>query len=158
MFPSHVTWYDLSSLPLFTVLGSLIYCFSFSKLGSSPSLLLRSRKPSSIAPTTGHSLSHCHTQRAIEWSLFAILNSGLDVVESLGAGTEAVAGLFQSFAVRASGFSIVSIASLAPSFQWVIPAFVLRTDRNISLDRFMCIVMMYIAIYPVALSIRSTNV
>ncbi|KAM5534365.1 hypothetical protein V8D89_011958 [Ganoderma adspersum] len=76
----------------------------------------------------------------IEWALFIILDIGLDVTSSLPPGTRALAGLFQSFAVRASGFSIVSLASAAPAFQ------------------FLCIIMMYIAIYPVALSIRSTNV
>ncbi|EMD41450.1 hypothetical protein CERSUDRAFT_110026 [Gelatoporia subvermispora B] len=95
LFPSHVTWFLVVALVIFT---------------------------------------------AIEWSSFIVLNIGLDVVESLPPGTRAVAGLFQSFAVRASGFAIVSLSSLAPSFQ------------------FLCIIMMYIAVYPVALSIRSTNV
>ncbi|OCH94151.1 TrkH-domain-containing protein [Obba rivulosa] len=95
LFPSHVTWFLLATLVIFT---------------------------------------------AIEWCSFIVLDRGLSVVESLPPGTRAVAGLFQSFAVRASGFSIVSLAALAPSFQ------------------FLCIVMMYIAVYPVALSIRSTNV
>ncbi|CDO70946.1 hypothetical protein BN946_scf184829.g55 [Trametes cinnabarina] len=76
----------------------------------------------------------------IELVCFIVLDIGLQVTDSLSPGTRVVAGLFQSFAVRASGFSIVSIASLAPSFQ------------------FLCVIMMYIAIYPVALSIRSTNV
>lgn len=39
-----------------------------------------------------------------------------------------VAGLFQSFAVRASGFPIVSIAALAPSFQSVFFALPLSTE------------------------------
>ncbi|KAI0078494.1 TrkH-domain-containing protein [Panus rudis PR-1116 ss-1] len=95
LFPSHVTWFLLATLIIFTT---------------------------------------------IEWASFVVLDLGLDVLKSLSPGTQAVAGLFQSFAVRASGFSIVSLASLAPSFQ------------------FLCIVMMYIAVYPVALSIRSTNV
>ncbi|KAL4244289.1 TrkH Potassium Transport [Abortiporus biennis] len=77
---------------------------------------------------------------ALEWIAFIVLDIGLDVTESLPAGTRAVAGLFQSFAVRASGFAIVSLSSIAPSFQ------------------FLCVIMMYIAVYPVALSIRSTNV
>lgn len=54
---------------------------------------------------------------AVEWALFIILDLGLEVTESLSPGTRAVAGLFQSFAVRASGFPIVSVASLAPAFQ-----------------------------------------
>jgi len=77
---------------------------------------------------------------SLEWASFKVLNIGLSAVDDLPPGIQAVAGLFQSFAVRASGFPIVSISSLAPSFQ------------------FLCIVMMYIAVYPVALSIRSTNV
>ncbi|KAI0697181.1 cation transport protein-domain-containing protein [Cytidiella melzeri] len=76
----------------------------------------------------------------IEWISFIVLDIGLSVTESLPAGTRAVAGLFQSFAVRASGFAIVSLSSLAPAFQ------------------FLCVIMMYIAVYPVAMSIRSTNV
>ncbi|TFK88517.1 TrkH-domain-containing protein [Polyporus arcularius HHB13444] len=76
----------------------------------------------------------------IEWVCFIVLDIGLEVTDSLPGGTRAVAGLFQSFAVRASGFPIVSLSALAPSFQ------------------FLCIIMMYIAVYPVALSIRSTNV
>ncbi|TFK27262.1 TrkH-domain-containing protein [Coprinopsis marcescibilis] len=76
----------------------------------------------------------------LEWAGFLILNIGIPVYEAIPTGTRVIAGLFQGLAARASGFSIVPIASLAPSLQ------------------FMYIVMMYIAIYPVALSIRSTNV
>lgn len=77
---------------------------------------------------------------AIEWTSFIVLNIGLPVIDGLSPGTQATAGLFQSFAVRASGFQIVPIASLSPAFQ------------------FLCVIMMYIAVFPVALSIRSTNV
>ncbi|KAI0762545.1 TrkH-domain-containing protein [Fomes fomentarius] len=80
------------------------------------------------------------TFTAIEWTCFVVLNIGLEVTESLSPGMRALAGLFQSLAVRASGLQIVSVASLAPAFQ------------------FLSIVMMYIAVFPVALSIRSTNV
>ncbi|TCD68599.1 low affinity potassium transporter [Steccherinum ochraceum] len=80
------------------------------------------------------------TFTTIEWVSFIVLDIGLDVIESLPPGIRALTGIFQSCAVRASGFPIVSLSSLAPSFQ------------------FLCIVMMYIAVYPVALSIRSTNV
>ncbi|KAH9927443.1 TrkH-domain-containing protein [Epithele typhae] len=77
---------------------------------------------------------------AVEWICFIVLNLGLDALSSLSVGTRVVAGLFQSFAIRASGFPIINLSALAPSFQ------------------FLCVVMMYIAVYPVALSIRSTNV
>lgn len=48
--------------------------------------------------------------------------------------------LFQAFAVRAAGFSIVSLASVAPALQ------------------LLYVIMMYVAVYPIAMSIRSTNV
>ncbi|KAI0085711.1 cation transport protein-domain-containing protein [Irpex rosettiformis] len=76
----------------------------------------------------------------IEWVSFIVLDIGLSVTESLSAGVRVVAGFFQSFAIRASGFGIVSLSSLAPAFQ------------------FLCVIMMYIAVYPVSMSIRSTNV
>lgn len=62
------------------------------------------------------------------------------MTESLPLGVRVIDGLFQSLAVRASGFAIVSISALAPSVQ------------------FLYVVMMYIAIYPVSMAIRSTNV
>ena len=56
----------------------------------------------------------------IEWMSFLVLNIGLSVTENLPAGVRVVAGLFQSFAIRASGFAIVSLPSLAPAFQYAI--------------------------------------
>ncbi|KAK1234440.1 hypothetical protein PQX77_002361 [Marasmius sp. AFHP31] len=76
---------------------------------------------------------------AIEWILFEVLNIGLAPYESLNTGAKVICGLFQGLAARASGFSIVPLASLAPALQ------------------FLYMVMMYIAIYPIAISIRSTN-
>ncbi|KAH8101386.1 TrkH-domain-containing protein [Cristinia sonorae] len=89
---------------------------------------------------TWYLLATLCTFTSIEWILYIVLDLGLDVLNALPPGVRAVTGLFQSFAVRASGFPIVSISSLAPSFQ------------------FLCVILMYIAVYPVALSIRSTNV
>ncbi|PFH45965.1 hypothetical protein AMATHDRAFT_8427 [Amanita thiersii Skay4041] len=76
----------------------------------------------------------------IEWVAFEVFNIGLEVYESIPVGVRTVAGLFQGIAARASGFSIVPVASFAPSIQ------------------FLYVVMMYIAVYPIAMSIRSTNV
>ncbi|KAH8823862.1 potassium transporter [Flagelloscypha sp. PMI_526] len=76
----------------------------------------------------------------IEWAAFPVLNHGLPILETLTPGLIALEGFFQGICVRASGFAIVPIASLAPSIQ------------------FLYVVFMYIAIYPVAISIRSTNV
>lgn len=44
-----------------------------------------------------------------------MLDDGLSAYEALPTGVKAVAGLFQGIAVRASGFSIVPLASFAPS-------------------------------------------
>ncbi|KIM41983.1 hypothetical protein M413DRAFT_445173 [Hebeloma cylindrosporum] len=77
---------------------------------------------------------------AMEWTGFAVLNLGLPAYESIPKGPRIIAGLFQGLAARASGLAIVPVASLAPALQ------------------FLYVVMMYIAVYPVALSIRSTNV
>lgn len=76
----------------------------------------------------------------VEWGSFLVLNIGLPAYESIPAGVRVLAGLFQGLAARASGFAIVPLSSMAPSLL------------------FLYVVMMYIAIYPVALSIRSTNV
>lgn len=64
----------------------------------------------------------------------------MPIYNSLSPGPRIVAGLFQGLAARASGFSIIDISQVAPALQ------------------FLYVVMMYIAVYPVALSIRSTNV
>ncbi|CAA7262705.1 unnamed protein product [Cyclocybe aegerita] len=77
---------------------------------------------------------------AIEWVAFLVLNIGIPAYESMPTGPRIIAGLFQGLAARASGFAIVPLASFAPALQ------------------FLYVVMMYIAVYPVALSIRSTNV
>ena len=88
----------------------------------------------------------------IEWACFIVLDIGLEVTDSLSPGTRAVAGLFQSFAVRASGFPIVSLSALAPSFQCVCALAVHFAPSTLLtyFDRFLCIIMMYIAVYPVS--------
>ncbi|KAH6904408.1 potassium transporter [Coprinopsis sp. MPI-PUGE-AT-0042] len=76
----------------------------------------------------------------VEWVAFLTLSIGLPAYEAIPAGVRVIAGLFQGLSARASGFAIVPLASFAPALQ------------------FTYIIMMYIAIYPLALSIRSTNV
>ncbi|KAF7373247.1 Potassium transporter [Mycena sanguinolenta] len=77
---------------------------------------------------------------AVEWAAFEVLDAGLPFFEQMAKGPRIVDGLFQGLAARASGFSIVPLASASPALQ------------------FLYVVMMYIAIYPVAMTIRSTNV
>ncbi|BGP12490.1 hypothetical protein JCM10213_005472 [Rhodosporidiobolus nylandii] len=76
----------------------------------------------------------------IDWACFLILDIGNSVIESIPTGVRVIDGLFQAFAVRASGFAIVPLASVAPALQ------------------LLYVIMMYIAVYPIAVSIRSTNV
>ncbi|KAJ7725300.1 potassium transporter [Mycena maculata] len=76
----------------------------------------------------------------IEWVAFEVLDIGLPFYEAMPLGPRIVNGLFQGLAARASGLSIIPLASASPALQ------------------FLYVVMMYIAVYPVAMTIRSTNV
>lgn len=75
-----------------------------------------------------------------DWVFFEILDIGNAVIEDIAVPQRIFDGLFQSIAVRAAGFQIISLLSLAPAVQ------------------FLYVVMMYISAYPIALSVRSTNV
>ncbi|KGB77669.1 potassium ion transporter [Cryptococcus deuterogattii R265] len=76
----------------------------------------------------------------IDWVSFLVLDLGTEVIMSIPVGTRIAAGFLQSAAVRAAGFSIVPLAELAPAV------------------KVLYVVMMYISVYPIALSVRSTNV
>ncbi|KAG0664073.1 low affinity potassium transporter [Rhodotorula mucilaginosa] len=76
----------------------------------------------------------------IDWAAFLILDIGNTVIEAIPTGVRVIDGLFQAFAVRAAGFVIVPLAQTAPALQ------------------LLYVIMMYIAVYPIAVSIRSTNV
>ncbi|KAJ7166638.1 TrkH-domain-containing protein [Mycena filopes] len=76
----------------------------------------------------------------VEWVAFEVLDIGLPFFKAMERGPRVVDGLFQGLAVRASGLEIVPLASASPALQ------------------FLYVVMMYIAVYPVAMTIRSTNV
>lgn len=75
-----------------------------------------------------------------DWVMFQVLDLGNETIEAWSVGVRIFDGLFQSIAVRAAGFQIVSLLQLAPAVQ------------------FLYIVMMYISAYPVAMSVRNTNV
>ncbi|WVR05584.1 hypothetical protein IAU60_002603 [Kwoniella sp. DSM 27419] len=77
---------------------------------------------------------------AIELFSFLVLNIGLPVLDSLGGWQRFSDGLLQSLSVRASGFGIVAIGNMSPSVL------------------FIYVILMYVAIYPIAMSVRSTNV
>ncbi|EPQ26710.1 uncharacterized protein PFL1_05689 [Pseudozyma flocculosa PF-1] len=75
-----------------------------------------------------------------DWIAFLVLDIGNPVIQSIPLGTRVFDGLFQSIAVRAAGFQVVSLLTLAPAVQ------------------FLYVVMMYLSAFPLALSVRSTNV
>jgi Trk-type K+ transport system membrane component len=76
----------------------------------------------------------------IDWVSFLVLDLGTPVIMEIPKGTRVAAGLFQSIAVRAAGFAIVPMNDLAPAV------------------KVMYVIMMYISVYPIAMSVRSTNV
>ncbi|GLB37716.1 putative cation transport protein [Lyophyllum shimeji] len=77
---------------------------------------------------------------AIDWFFFMILDIGNPATESIPLGVRFVVGFFQAIAVRAAGFTAVSLSSLAAGVQVLF------------------VIMMYISVYPIAMSVRSTNV
>ncbi|CAH7682316.1 hypothetical protein BY996DRAFT_4593230, partial [Phakopsora pachyrhizi] len=70
---------------------------------------------------------------------FLLLDIGNPAVKAIPIGTRVLCGLLQSLSVRAAGFFVVSLAAVTPAL------------------RVQYIVMMYIAIFPIAILIRSTN-
>ncbi|KAI0785108.1 cation transport protein-domain-containing protein [Abortiporus biennis] len=69
-----------------------------------------------------------------------ILNLGNPNVDTIPMGIRVILALLQAAAVRSAGFTSITISSMAPASQ------------------VLYIIMMYIAIYPIAMSVRSTNV
>jgi len=75
-----------------------------------------------------------------DWFFFLILDIGTPVVEVIPVGTRILLGAVQAVSVRLAGFQTLPIGLLAPAV------------------KVLYMVMMYISAYPVAMSVRSTNV
>lgn len=75
-----------------------------------------------------------------DWFCFLVLDIGNPDIDSIPLGTRVVAGLYQAIAVRAAGFGIVPLSRVAPAV------------------KVLYVIMMYVSVYPIALSVRSTNV
>ncbi|KAK0195856.1 cation transport protein-domain-containing protein [Armillaria mellea] len=75
-----------------------------------------------------------------DWFFFMVLDIGTPAIEVIPLGTRFVIGLLQAIAVRAAGFATVSLSALAPAV------------------KVLYVVMMYVSVYPIAMSVRSTNV
>ncbi|GAA5966621.1 hypothetical protein JCM3765_005678 [Sporobolomyces pararoseus] len=76
---------------------------------------------------------------AIDWIAFVVLDIGNPQIDALSPGVRCINGLFQAIAVRTAGFSIVSLATVAPALQ------------------FLFVIMQYVSAYPIAISVRATN-
>ncbi|KAI8724730.1 Potassium transport protein [Fusarium sp. LHS14.1] len=80
------------------------------------------------------------TINTIDWLAFEVLNIGNPVIEDMPVSDRIIAGWFQSVAVRAAGFAVVSISSLYPAVQ------------------VLYMIMMYVSVYPVSITMRHSNV
>lgn len=76
----------------------------------------------------------------VDLILFIILDLNDETVTSLPPGYRILDGLFQAAATRTAGFSVVNLASLHPAIQ------------------VSYLIMMYISVFPIAISVRRTNV
>jgi len=103
-----------------------------------------------------------------------VLDIGIQTVEAIPLGTRIVVGFLQTISVRCAGFAAVSVASLAPAVLYVLKFFK-TTGPYFALFRVMFFTFMYvprcrfwevaqrvtpryIAPYPIAMTVRSTNV
>lgn len=75
-----------------------------------------------------------------DWLFFELLNIGNKAIEAIPTGSRVLDGLFQALAVRSGGFYIVAIPSLRIGVQ------------------VLYVLMMYISVYPVAITTRNSNV
>ncbi|KFY24904.1 hypothetical protein V493_04959 [Pseudogymnoascus sp. VKM F-4281 (FW-2241)] len=76
----------------------------------------------------------------VDLLFFIILDFGNPVVTDIPADARVLAGFFQATATRTAGFSVVSIPGLHPAVQ------------------ISYMIMMYISVFPIAISVRRTNV
>jgi Trk-type K+ transport system membrane component len=78
----------------------------------------------------------------LSWILFVLLNLGYPPVTSSipHSGQRVMDGLYQAHSLRAAGYTIISISSVAPALQ------------------VFYLVVMYISAYPFIMSVRQTNV
>ncbi|KZV69989.1 hypothetical protein PENSPDRAFT_651888 [Peniophora sp. CONT] len=75
-----------------------------------------------------------------DWVCFLLLDIGNEEIDKIPVGTRMADGMLQAYAVRAAGFATVTISGLAPAV------------------KVLYVIMMYISVYPIAMSVRSTNV
>ncbi|KAJ7686542.1 cation transport protein-domain-containing protein [Mycena rosella] len=80
------------------------------------------------------------TLNLTDWFFFMVLDIGNPAIENIPLNVRFIIGLLQAIAVRAAGFGTVALSALAPAV------------------KVLYLIMMYISVYPIAMSVRSTNV
>ncbi|KAJ7125143.1 cation transport protein-domain-containing protein [Mycena epipterygia] len=80
------------------------------------------------------------TLNLTDWFFFMVLDIGNPAIENIPLHVRFIIGLLQAIAVRAAGFGTVALSALAPAV------------------KVLYLIMMYISVYPIAMSVRSTNV
>ncbi|KAJ7772100.1 cation transport protein-domain-containing protein [Mycena maculata] len=80
------------------------------------------------------------TLNLTDWFFFMVLDIGNPAIEVIPLNVRFIIGLLQAIAVRAAGFATVTLSALAPAV------------------KVLYLIMMYISVYPIAMSVRSTNV
>ncbi|ETW74843.1 potassium transporter [Heterobasidion irregulare TC 32-1] len=85
-------------------------------------------------------VSHGPPDNGTDWFFFLVLDIGNPAIDSIPVGVRFIDGLLQAVAVRAAGFATVTLSALAPAV------------------KVLYVIMMYISVYPIAMSVRSTNV
>ncbi|KAJ6589897.1 cation transport protein-domain-containing protein [Mycena vulgaris] len=80
------------------------------------------------------------TLNLTDWFFFMVLDIGNPAIENVPLNVRFIIGLLQAIAVRAAGFGTVALSALAPAV------------------KVLYLIMMYISVYPIAMSVRSTNV
>ncbi|KAJ7496885.1 cation transport protein-domain-containing protein [Mycena latifolia] len=80
------------------------------------------------------------TLNLTDWFFFMVLDIGNPAIETIPLNVRFIIGLLQAIAVRAAGFGTVALSALAPAV------------------KVLYLIMMYISVYPIAMSVRSTNV
>ncbi|TQV99494.1 trk family potassium uptake protein [Cordyceps javanica] len=80
------------------------------------------------------------TLNAVDLLFFIVLDLGKEPISQLPLHNRVVVGLFQAASTRTAGFSAVSLGDLHPAMP------------------VMYMIMMYISVFPIAISIRRTNV
>ncbi|OCB85096.1 hypothetical protein A7U60_g7721 [Sanghuangporus baumii] len=79
-------------------------------------------------------------KNVLSYIFFLVLDIGLPIFEAIPLDVRFAIGVLQVFIIRAAGFATTSLSSLAPT-------------RLV-----LCVILMYLGTYPVALSVRAANV